>query len=172
MIRTAEGRVVTIAGLGVWPRSISPDLFVREHGGTIPDGILLTVVPAAPDAWIRALHDFGTMSFGEVAAEAMRFARQGFPVYEYLAEQIAENAAGYARWPANAAIFLPNGRPPRVGERFVQTDLAACSTYMVDEERAAAKRGRQAGLERLARRSTKVTSRRASSPTTRRTGAT
>ena len=33
-------------------------------------------------------------------------------------------AEGYERWPSNAAIYLPEGRPPRVGERFVQTDLA------------------------------------------------
>ena len=28
---------------------------MREHGGKIPDGVLRTVVPAAPDAWITAL---------------------------------------------------------------------------------------------------------------------
>jgi gamma-glutamyltranspeptidase/glutathione hydrolase len=147
MIRTAEGRVVTIAGLGHWPRGFPSDLFMREHGGTIPDGILLTVVPAAPDAWITALRDFGTMSFGEVAAEATRFARQGFAVYEYLADQIAANAEAYLRWPSSTAIFLPEGRPPRVGERFVQSDLAGMLDYMAGEERSAAKRGREAGLE-------------------------
>ena len=30
-------------------------------------GVLRTVVPAAPDAWITALARWGTMSFGEVA---------------------------------------------------------------------------------------------------------
>src|SRR5438094_6711282 len=63
MIRTANGRVVTIAGLGHWPRALDRDLFVREHGSTIPLGVLRTVVPAAPDAWITALRDFGTMTF-------------------------------------------------------------------------------------------------------------
>ena len=59
MIRTGPhskdpGRVVTIAGLGHWPRRIPADLFMREHGGKMPLGILRTVVPAAPDAWITA----------------------------------------------------------------------------------------------------------------------
>src|SRR5579862_174088 len=58
MIRTAEGRVVTIDGLGTWPRRIPADLFIAEHGGTIPLGVLRTVIPAAPDAWITALSDF------------------------------------------------------------------------------------------------------------------
>ena len=147
MIRTGAGRIVTIAGLGHWPMGLPADLFMREHGGTLPLGVLRTVVPAAPDAWITALRDFGTMSFGDVAAAAIRFAREGFAVFEYLAGQIKLYEADYRKWPSNAAIFLPNGRPPVVGERFVQSDLAATLQYMVDEERAHSRQGRLAGLE-------------------------
>jgi len=131
MIRTADGEVTTIDGLGHWPRGLDPDLFVREHGGRIPLGILRTVVPAAPDAWIGALRDFGTLSFGEVAAPAIRFARDGFAVFELLAEQLETHRGAYARWPSSAAIFLPGGRPPVVGERFVQRDLAATLQHKI-----------------------------------------
>ena len=56
MIRTGRtGKVVTIAGLGQWPKRLPADLFMREHGGKMPSGVLRTVVPAAPDAWITAL---------------------------------------------------------------------------------------------------------------------
>ncbi len=138
MIRTAEGETVTIDGLGTWPASIPADLFMREHDGTIPLGLLRTVVPAAPDAWITALADHGTLSFGEVAAAAIRLARDGFAVFGLLAAGIERAAQLYARWPANAEIFLPGGRPPRVGERFVQRDLARTVQTMVDAEAAAA----------------------------------
>src|SRR5215470_8531736 len=141
MIRTGAGRVVTIAGLGHWPMSLPADLFMREHDGKLPLGVLRTVVPAAPDAWLTALRDFGTMSFGDVAAAAIRYAREGFAVFEYLATMIKLYEADYRKWPTNAAIFLPNGRPPVVGERFVQSDLAAKLQYMVDEERAHARTG-------------------------------
>jgi gamma-glutamyltranspeptidase/glutathione hydrolase len=147
MIRQQDGTVVTLAGLGGWPGGIEPDLFLRDHDGAIPVGLLQTVVPAAPDAWLSALRDFGTMTFGEVASEAIRFARQGFAVYELFAESVAAEATAYAMWPANAAIFLPGGRPPRVGERFVQEDLARTLEYMAGEERKAASDGRGAGLE-------------------------
>ncbi len=146
MIRQADGPVVTLAGLGGWPAGIPADLFLREHDGTIPVGLLQTVVPAAPDAWITALRDYGTMTFGAAAAEAIRFAREGFAVYELFAESVASEAAAYAMWPSNAAIFLPGGELPAAGDRFVQTDLAATLEHMADEERAA--RGdRTAGLE-------------------------
>jgi gamma-glutamyltranspeptidase/glutathione hydrolase len=147
IIRTAEGEVVTIAGLGHWPMSIPPDIFMREHDGKLPYGVLRTVVPAAPDAWITALRDYGTMSFGDVAAAAIEFARNGFSVFQFLASAFEHNAEAFSHWPSSAALFLPNGRPPRLGERFVQTDLASTIQYMVDEEKAAAHGGREAGLE-------------------------
>lgn len=143
----AENRVETISGLGTWPRAVTPDLFEREHGGQIPEGILRTVVPAAPDAWITALKRHGTMGFAEVAAAAIRFAAEGFVVYPHMAQMITQQAEDYGRWPSNAAIYLMGGAPPRVGEIFVQTDLATSLQYMADEERGAVKRGREAGLE-------------------------
>src|SRR5205807_2796555 len=124
LIYLADKReVVTIAGLGPWPRALDPELFQREHGGKIPVGVLRTVVPAAPDAWITALKRFGTMSFGEVAHSAIAFARGGFPVYPLMAEIIGEHEAEYRAFPSNAALYLPKGRPPRAGEIFVQKDL-------------------------------------------------
>lgn len=146
LLRMADGTVETIAGLGYWPQALPPDLFMRQHEGRIPEGVLRTVVPAAPDAWITALERHGTMSFGEVAASAIRFAEEGFAVYPLLAESLREQAGKYSRWPQNAAIFLPNGAPPRIGAKFVQHDLARTIRFMVDQERAAAGRGREAGL--------------------------
>ncbi len=146
MIRTAGGETLTIDGLGTWPAGLPADLFMREHEGTVPLGLLRTVVPAAPDAWITALRDHGTLSFGQVAAAAVRLAADGFAVFELLAEGIARSARNYARWPANAEIFLPGGRPPRVGERFVQRDLAATIGLMTEAE-SAAPGDREAGLQ-------------------------
>jgi gamma-glutamyltranspeptidase/glutathione hydrolase len=137
MIRTARGEVITIDGLGVWPSRIPADLFMREYGGMLPTGVLRTVVPAAPDAWIAALREYGTMSFAEIAAPAIRLASEGFAVFPLLAEHIAMRALAYARWPSNASIYLPRGRPPEVGERFVQTDLAATLRLMAAAESSA-----------------------------------
>ena len=137
LIRLANGTTESIAGLGWWPKTIPPDLFMRAHGGTIPDGVLRTVVPAAPDAWITALRRHGTMRFADVAASAIRFAADGFAVYPLLERSIASHADEYRRWPSNTAVYLPNGRVPKAGEKFVQTDLARTIQFMADQERAA-----------------------------------
>jgi gamma-glutamyltranspeptidase / glutathione hydrolase len=147
MVFEAEsGRVHCISGLGHWPRLTDVEVFKREYDGAIPEGILRTVVPAGPEAWITALRRFGSMSFGEVAAAAVRFAANGFPTYPLLAEMIALHEPDYRRWPTNSAIYLPNGKPPKVGEIFVQADLGRTLQYMIDQERSAAANGRDAGL--------------------------
>ena len=130
------GQVETISGLGTWPAAITPDLFARDHGGQIPPGLLRTVVPAAPDAWITALERHGTMTFGEVAEAAIRLARDGFVMYPLMAKVIANKADAYRRWPSNADIYLPGGKPPAVGDLFVQADLGRSLQHMADEERA------------------------------------
>lgn len=149
IIYTARDRKVhCIDGLGVWPKAVTPDYFVKRHGGRIPPGVERCVVPAAPDAWITALKRFGTMSFGEVAAAAIRFAREGFPMYPIMSQFIKDNRDAYARWPSSRKVFLPQGRPPEAGERFVQAELGRTLQYLADEEKRAARRkGRKRGLK-------------------------
>ncbi|MPZ43095.1 MAG: gamma-glutamyltransferase family protein [Betaproteobacteria bacterium] len=148
MIYLAKSRSVqSIDGLGVWPKAITPDYFLKTHGGLIPPGVERCIVPAAPDAWITALEHFGTMSFGEVAAAAIRFATEGYPMYPALTRFLTNNRARYERWPSSAKVFLPRGRVPQPGELFVQTDLGRTLIFLADEEKRAARRkGRKAGL--------------------------
>ncbi|MCS6892372.1 MAG: gamma-glutamyltransferase [Rhodovarius sp.] len=147
LIRRADGRIESIAGLGHWPAALPADIFLREHGGSIPEGVRRTVVPAAPDAWITALERHGTWRFEDVVSFAIRYAREGFAVHPLLRESILTHRAAYERWESNRAIFLPGGRVPEIGERFVQADLARTLQYMADEARAAGQRGgREAGL--------------------------
>lgn len=139
-------KVWSISGLGYWPKAASLDLFMDKHAGRIPPGVLRTVVPAAPDAWITALERFGTFSFGDVASAAIGYARDGFVMYPLMAEVLADHQDDYRRWPSSAAVYLPGGKPPAAGDIFRQTDLAASLQYMADQERAHASQGRMAGL--------------------------
>lgn len=137
--------VVTISGLGWWPRKANLEYFQREHAGAIPAGHMRTVIPAAPDAWIAALERWGTRSFAEVAAAGIRFAREGFPMNHLLRGTVANHLEGYRQFPANAEIFLRDGEPYEIGEIFKQTEAADALQYMADQE-AAATGGRVAGL--------------------------
>ena len=147
MIYLAEaGEILTISGLGTWPQAASCQYFLDKHDGAIPEDIERTVVPSAPDAWITALEHYGTMSFADVAAAAIRFAKEGFPVYPLMTELLDAAAPTLRQWPSSAAVLLPGGSAPEPGDIFVQSDLARTLQYLADEDNAAAKKGRGAGL--------------------------
>jgi gamma-glutamyltranspeptidase/glutathione hydrolase len=56
MIKMAGvAEVVTIAGLGWWPKPATADIYAG--GGAIPEGLGRTVVPAALDALLKALEN-------------------------------------------------------------------------------------------------------------------
>ena len=116
-----ERRTVTISGLGRWPRAASLD----RLGDRIEPGVLHTVIPAAVDAWLTALARYGTFTAAQALAPAIEIAEHGFPVYGFMHNNIQRQADLYRRWPSTAAIFLPGGRVPEVGEIFVQRDTAA-----------------------------------------------
>lgn len=146
MIRSgATGEVVTIDGLGTWPAAASAAYFRDNHGGAIPVGLRRTVVPAAPAAWIEALRRYGTMSFGDVAASAIRLANEGFPVHPTFADFVAKTAETCALFPRNAALYLPGGKPLALGTVFRQPELAATLSHMAAQERSVAG-SREAGL--------------------------
>ena len=139
--------VTTIDGLGVWPQAASVEYFQRHHQGQLPAGILRALTPGAADAWFTALARYGTLSFGEVVRPAIELADQGFPVYRFLATAVRTAPETYRRWPGNAAVFLPAGRPPRVGELLVQKDWAATLRQLVAVEGAHRSRGREQALQ-------------------------
>lgn len=140
-----DGKVSTVNGLGCWPRTASVAYF-REHcAGRIPPGILRSIVPAAPDAWITALRKFGTLSFAKVSLDATDLALRGFPMHHFMSNNIREEEASYREYPSNVAVYLPHGHPPEVGEMFVQTRLAETLQRMAEAEHKGASKGREAG---------------------------
>ena len=148
MIYIAKTReIVTIDGLGTWPKAASCEYFRTQHGNIIPKGIQRTVTPGAMDAWITALSRHGTMSFGDVAEAAIRFADKGFPMYTAMTEILEGHKNEIASYPSTAAVYLPNGKVPQPGEIFFQKDLARSLKYMVAEEKAAMKKGLKAGIK-------------------------
>src|SRR5262249_57624477 len=118
-----EDRVVTISGLGRWPQAASVEYFQKHHGGRIPVGVERCVTPAAPDAWITALQEFGTMSLADVMADPIPLADRGFPMHHFMAGNLKEDAEQMRQWASRAAVFLPAARPPQPGGAASQNDL-------------------------------------------------
>jgi gamma-glutamyltranspeptidase / glutathione hydrolase len=142
-----EDRVLTISGLGRWPRAASVAYFRERCGGRIPLGVLRCITPGSPDGWITALEEYGTMTLADVMEEALRLAADGFPMHPFMTANVREAVAHFKDWPSSAAILLPDGRVPEPGEIFVQRDLARTIRRLVDAEASARPQGRRAGLQ-------------------------
>ena len=125
----------TIDGLGHWPASLDLETYRARHGDDMPIGVERSVTPAAADAWLTALARHGRLSLAEILAPSIELC-DGFPVYPRLAAAIERLAERLREWPTSASVFLPNGRPPRVGEIFVQRELGALFRRLVAIERA------------------------------------
>ena len=152
LVRTKEGKVFAIAGVGTMPKLATADFFRHhklqpneivdppaEHGlkDWIPvAGPLPVLVPGMVEAALVALRDFGTRSFAEAVEPAIELA-DGFPLDEYRAGSIHSSARYLLAWPASKAVFLPGGRVPGTGDIFRQPDLARTLRGMVDVEKKA-----------------------------------
>src|SRR2546422_1385364 len=131
----------TIDGLGHWPVSLDLETYRATHRDDMPIGVARSVTPAAADAWLTALARHGRLSLAEVLAPSIELC-DGFPVYPRLAMAIERLAERLREWPTSSAVFLPNGRPPRVGEILVQRELGALFRRLVTIERAHQSAGR------------------------------
>lgn len=147
----SSSSVVTVSGLGRWPRAASLEYFRENCGNQIPTGILRTVIPSAPDAWLTALRLYGTMTFESVVEPALEIAERGFPVTSYLHHGLQtteeDHEGGVSLWPSTREIYLPNGQPPSVGEILVQSDLAKTFRRLIEAEKGASNLGRESAIQ-------------------------
>lgn len=163
LIRTRDGVVHSIAGVGTMPKLASAELyrtrrlepfevFEMDPGGLrgiIPvAGLMPALVPGSVDAGLLALKEFGTKSFAEVVQPARELA-EGMAIDEQRSGAIAASRRFFDRWPSSRHVFLPEGRVPLPGEIFRQPDLARTLAAMVEAEKSARASGatREAGIE-------------------------
>jgi gamma-glutamyltranspeptidase/glutathione hydrolase len=137
-----DGRTVAMSGQGVAPARATVEEFKKRGMARIPtgpgrDAHLSFTVPGAVDAYLSLLETYGTRSVSEALAPAVEYAERGFPMYEYMHRMLAipETRLQFDLYPpGGAAVFYPNGRPPRVGELFVQPALAGTLKRLVEAD--------------------------------------
>jgi len=165
LIRTKDGKVHSIAGVGTMPKMATAEMFrnrplqpfeVSEHEpgglkGIIPGaGLMPALVPGMVDGALVALREYGTMSFEQVIAPAVDLA-DGFALDDMRSASIAYSQPFFNLWPTSKAHFLPNGRPLRAGEIFRQPDLARTLRGMAEAEKKSLAAGatREAAIDKV-----------------------
>ena len=126
-------------------------------------GLLAAGVPAAFDALVTALRDFGTRSLSDVLEPALQLAGEGFPMHVGLSGEpdlpdeavagapgasLRNNAERFlTKWLSSARVYLPDGKVPLPGSVVKNPALANFFKRLLDAESAAKNRGRVAGLD-------------------------
>lgn len=155
LIRTKEGRVVSIAGVGTMPKSATAEFFrsrrivpgellALEPGGLkgiVPvAGLMPALVPGMVEASLVALQEFGSLSFSDVIAPAIDLA-DGMALDETRANGIMRSRRFFELWPTSKSVFLPSGQLPIPGDVFRQPGLARTLRAMAAAEQRALKHG-------------------------------
>ncbi len=80
-------------------------------------------VPGAVSAWVAVSTRFGKLPFADLFVPAIRYAEQGFLVSPKIAQLWARGGDMMKDQPGFAQTFLPGGKAPGAGERFVNKPL-------------------------------------------------
>ncbi|MEW6575037.1 MAG: gamma-glutamyltransferase [Pseudomonadota bacterium] len=107
---------------------------VRDSDGTIADwGSASVTIPGTVDGWFEMHGRFGKLPMRSVLAPSIRYAQQGFPVSELIAQYWKSNTAGFEALHKEGVIeeidnmrrtYMPGGKAPAEGEIFKNPDLA------------------------------------------------
>src|SRR5438105_3855223 len=142
-----EGKVTAVVGQGWAPRGATIEYYNARHKTLDGEGLDPAVVPGTLHAALTVLERWGTMSFEQVSARAVEYAREGFPLRPRTAESIKGNLKFFEKWPDNQKYWLkPDGSMYKAGETIKLPTLAHTLSLMLEAERAASAKGRAAGI--------------------------
>lgn len=117
-------RLVGLDGSGRSGSKIDPQALATQWEEVPSRGAATVTVPGALAGWHDLVESYGTLSFAEVLAPAIRIAEQGFPVTPIIAQDWAGTIETLEGNEGAAATFLIDGKAPRAGEWFANPDLA------------------------------------------------
>jgi gamma-glutamyltranspeptidase/glutathione hydrolase len=123
-----DAKAGTLYGLNAsgWaPRGLTIAHIKARDATAMPvAGIDSVTVPGAVAGW-QALHErFGRLAWKDLFQSAIFYAQDGYPVPEIIASYWKDSLDWIAKDPEGQRIYLPDGKPPAVGQVFQNRDLA------------------------------------------------
>lgn len=122
-------------GSGRSGRKADRDQYKGERAIPVRGPRSAITVPGMVDSWAEILAAYGRLSLREVLKPAIMYAEKGFPVSPDQCQNTVKNAEWLSCMPITADIYLPGGKPPSPGERFVQKELARTLTLIAEKGR-------------------------------------
>ena len=123
-----NGELTGLNASGRSPESLTLQHF-RDLGleGIPYLGPLTVTVPGAVDGWYELHERYGRLPMSDLLAPAIRYAEEGFPVTQFIANLWEENVAARVEYAGVKEIYMPGGAAPKTGDVFRNPHLA--NTY-------------------------------------------
>jgi len=126
------------------PRAATLDTPGLLRGGRLPiDGPMSVNIPGVVSGLDYLYTKYGStrVSWADLVAPAIKYADEGFVLDATLPSSVAEGRQAFQKYTASSRIFLPNGRVPRPGDRFLNREYASTLKTIASEGAQAFYRG-------------------------------
>jgi gamma-glutamyltranspeptidase/glutathione hydrolase len=102
----------------------NPKIF--RNGRLVGDGAAAANIPGVVGGLDLLYRRYGSgrVKWAELLEPAIRYADEGFTLDAALPSSVAEGRQFFEKYPEAARIFLPAGKAPKAGDRFVNKDYA------------------------------------------------
>jgi gamma-glutamyltranspeptidase/glutathione hydrolase len=126
--RASDNRDVFIDARETAPKAVDMKVYVGKDGQPNRDvstnGPLSAGIPGEPAGLVWMAAHYGKLPLSVSLAPAIRIATEGFQPDARFLGTIDDRKDVLARYPASAAVYLPNGKVPGAGWTLKQPDLA------------------------------------------------
>jgi gamma-glutamyltranspeptidase/glutathione hydrolase len=136
------GKLYGLNASGWAPRGLTIEHMKAKGATSMPlGGVDSVTVPGAVAGW-NVLHErFGRLAWKDLFQSAIFYAEDGYPVPEIIASYWSDSAEWIAKDPEGRRVYLPDGKPPSVGQVFQNRDLARALQLVAQNGAASFYRG-------------------------------
>jgi gamma-glutamyltranspeptidase/glutathione hydrolase len=128
-----SGKLYGLNASGWAPQGLTIDFLKKQGITSMPDdGIHSVTVPGAVDGWAKAHQRFGKLPWKDLFTPAIYYAEHGYSVPEIIHDFWGIGRAKLKQTEEAQRVFLPNGKPPAVGEQFSNPDLGKALRLLAD----------------------------------------
>ncbi len=137
------GKLYGLNSSGWAPQALTVAHIKAKDATRMPErGIDSVTVPGAVAGW-NALHTrFGKLAWKDDLQPAIHYATEGYPVPELIHGFWEGSLEALSIDPESRRVYLPNGKPPEIGQIFTNPDLAKALQSLADEGPAAFYKGK------------------------------
>ncbi|HEV2383344.1 MAG TPA: gamma-glutamyltransferase [Terriglobia bacterium] len=113
------GKLTGLNASGWAPEKLTPALLRQKGFASMPhQGIYSVTVPGAVRGWEVLHQKFGRLPWSEIFQPAIYYAKNGFPVTEFISAYWRGSEQVFAHDPNGAKVLLIDGKAPAVGQVF------------------------------------------------------